>query len=277
MTHVRDLLRGMIRIRRFEGKVLRALHPGENPRFSASLRWRRGGGGRRRRRRWNRATGWWLDLPRTRSRACTRHQHGIGALAEMYGKATGCAGGRGGSMHLFDARDQTSTAAMPLSAAVCPWRWGWLLATGCRARPRVTVCFFGEGAVAEGEFHEAMNLAALWSLPVLFRLREQPLRHGQRRGAGAGDTPISAPVPPVTACPPNRRRHGRGRGRGRRPPRGRGDPRPAAVRSFWNAAPTAFGRIRCSTPRNTATRPRLQEWRNARPSSGFKAGFWKTA
>ena len=88
-------------------------------------------------------------------------------MAEMFGKADGCSRGRGGSMHLFDAA-RASTAATPSSPAACRSRSAWRWPTRCAGRSRVTACFFGEGAVAEGEFHESMNLAALWRLPVLF-------------------------------------------------------------------------------------------------------------
>ena len=89
-------------------------------------------------------------------------------MAEMYGKHEGCSRGRGGSMHLFDARRRASMAATRSSAAACRSRSGWRSPTRCSGAPRVTACFFGEGAVAEGEFHESLNLAALWKLPVLF-------------------------------------------------------------------------------------------------------------
>ena len=89
-------------------------------------------------------------------------------MAEMFGKREGCSGGRGGSMHLFDKATRfyggNAIVGGGLSLAVG-------LALADRLTPRaqaVTVCFFGEGAVAEGAFHEAMNLAALWHLPVLF-------------------------------------------------------------------------------------------------------------
>ncbi len=88
-------------------------------------------------------------------------------MAEMFGRSTGCSGGRGGSMHLFDA----STRFYGGNAIVgghLPLAVGLALADRMRRREAVTVCFFGEGAMAEGEFHEALNLAALWELPVLF-------------------------------------------------------------------------------------------------------------
>lgn len=89
-------------------------------------------------------------------------------MAEMYGKASGCSGGRGGSMHLFDAK-RRFYGGNAIVGGHLPLAAGLALADKMLGRKgRVTVCFFGEGAVAEGEFHEAMNLAALWDLPVLF-------------------------------------------------------------------------------------------------------------
>ncbi|MGE0360962.1 MAG: pyruvate dehydrogenase (acetyl-transferring) E1 component subunit alpha [Vicinamibacterales bacterium] len=88
-------------------------------------------------------------------------------MAEMYGKVEGCARGRGGSMHLFD-RATRFYGGNAIVGGGLPLATGLALADRMLQRAGVTVCFFGEGAVAEGEFHEAMNLAALWQLPVLF-------------------------------------------------------------------------------------------------------------
>lgn len=88
-------------------------------------------------------------------------------LAEMYGKAEGCSGGRGGSMHLFDA-DTNFYGGNAIVGGGLPLAGGLALADRMRGDANVTACFFGEGAVAEGEFHEALNLAELWDLPVLF-------------------------------------------------------------------------------------------------------------
>lgn len=88
-------------------------------------------------------------------------------MAEMYGKQEGCARGRGGSMHVFDAANRFY-GGNAIVAGGLPVAVGLALADKMQARHNVTVCFFGEGAVAEGEFHESMNLAALWRLPVLF-------------------------------------------------------------------------------------------------------------
>jgi pyruvate dehydrogenase E1 component alpha subunit len=88
-------------------------------------------------------------------------------MAEMFGKLEGCSRGRGGSMHLFDA-SRRFFGGNAIVAGGLPLAVGLALADKLRDEPRVTACFFGEGAVAEGEFHESMNLAALWELPVLF-------------------------------------------------------------------------------------------------------------
>ncbi len=88
-------------------------------------------------------------------------------MAEMYGKLEGCSRGRGGSMHLFDAATRFYGGNAIVGGGL-PLAVGLALADRMLNRPWVTACFFGEGAVAEGEFHECMNLAALWRLPVLF-------------------------------------------------------------------------------------------------------------
>jgi pyruvate dehydrogenase E1 component alpha subunit len=88
-------------------------------------------------------------------------------MAEMYGKVEGCSRGRGGSMHLFDAEHRLY-GGNAIVAGGLPLSVGIALADKMQGRKRVTVCCFGEGAAAEGEFHESLNLAALWQLPVLF-------------------------------------------------------------------------------------------------------------
>ncbi|PJF45943.1 MAG: dehydrogenase, partial [Candidatus Thermofonsia Clade 3 bacterium] len=88
-------------------------------------------------------------------------------LAEMYGKQEGCARGRGGSMHLFDKATRFC-GGNGIVGGHLPMAVGIALADKLRGLNRVTCCFFGDGAVAEGEFHESLNLAALWKLPVLF-------------------------------------------------------------------------------------------------------------
>jgi len=88
-------------------------------------------------------------------------------MAEMYGKAEGCSRGRGGSMHLFDKATRFYGGNAIVGGGL-PLAVGLALAEKMQRRGGIAVCFFGEGAVAEGEFHESMNLAALWQVPVLF-------------------------------------------------------------------------------------------------------------
>lgn len=88
-------------------------------------------------------------------------------MAEMYGKQEGCSRGRGGSMHLFDKATRLFGGNAIVGGGL-PLATGLALAAQMLHEARITACFFGDGAVAEGAFHEAMNLAALWKLPVLF-------------------------------------------------------------------------------------------------------------
>jgi 2-oxoisovalerate dehydrogenase E1 component len=164
-AHVTELLRGMIRIRRFEDKCAELytrekirgflhLYDGEEAVAMGVIP---------------------VLGPKDRVVATYReHGHALARgvamgpiMAEMYGKANGCSGGRGGSMHLFDAStnfyggNAIVGGGLPLAA-------GLGLADRMTGQRNVTACFFGEGAVAEGEFHESMNLAELWDLPVLW-------------------------------------------------------------------------------------------------------------
>jgi pyruvate dehydrogenase E1 component alpha subunit len=163
--HMLDLLKQMIRIRRFEDKCAELytqekirgfmhLYDGEEAI----------------------AVGVIPVLEKSDRVVATYREHGHAlvrgvpmttVLAEMYGKQEGCSRGRGGSMHLFDSTvnfyggNAIVGGGLPLSV-------GLALADHMRRNDIITACFFGEGAVAEGEFHESLNLAALWGLPVLF-------------------------------------------------------------------------------------------------------------
>jgi pyruvate dehydrogenase E1 component alpha subunit len=88
-------------------------------------------------------------------------------MAEMYGKQEGCSRGRGGSMHLFDARTRFYGGNAVVASHI-PLAAGFALADKMLNRPLVTCCFMGDGAFAEGELHESLNLAVLWQLPVLY-------------------------------------------------------------------------------------------------------------
>ncbi len=88
-------------------------------------------------------------------------------MAELLGKAAGCCRGRGGSMHLFDAARRFYGGNAIVGGGL-PLAVGLALADRMQGRNRVTACFFGDGAAAEGVFQESLNLAALWQAPVLF-------------------------------------------------------------------------------------------------------------
>lgn len=88
-------------------------------------------------------------------------------MAEMYGKVEGCSRGRGGSMHLFDAAAKFYGGNAIVGGGL-PLTVGYALAQKMQQRTGLAACFFGEGAIAEGEFHESMNLASLWNVPALF-------------------------------------------------------------------------------------------------------------
>lgn len=88
-------------------------------------------------------------------------------MAEMFGKVEGCCRGRGGSMHLFDV-GRHFFGGNAIVGGGLPIAVGLALSDVQLGRDRITACYFGDGAVAEGVFHESMNMAALWRLPVLF-------------------------------------------------------------------------------------------------------------
>lgn len=118
-------------------------------------------------------------------------------MAELYGKQEGCSHGRGGSMHMFDIKTNFF-GGNAIVAAHLPVAVGMALASKKQKKGNITCCFFGEGAAAEGEFHEAMNLAALWQVPLLFVCENNLYAMGtalrfshsltelERKGAGYG-------------------------------------------------------------------------------------------
>jgi len=111
-------------------------------------------------------------------------------MAELYGKQEGCSRGRGGSMHLFDAKTRFYGGNAIVGGGL-PIAVGLALADKMRARPRISCCFFGDGAVAEGEFHECMNLAALWRLPVFFVCENNLYAMGTRLDLAQSTTDLS--------------------------------------------------------------------------------------
>lgn len=88
-------------------------------------------------------------------------------MHELFGKPTGCCGGKGGSMHVGDLSKGMAPAVAIVAGAV-PIATGMALAFHMRRQPSIAACFMGDGAVNEGAFHEAVNMGAIWRLPVLY-------------------------------------------------------------------------------------------------------------
>src|SRR5437764_1646617 len=88
-------------------------------------------------------------------------------MAELYGKASGCSSGKGGSMHLFDA-DVNFLGGHAIVGGQIPLATGVAFASKYKGTDQVTLCFFGEAAVNQGAFHESLNMAQLWKLPCIY-------------------------------------------------------------------------------------------------------------
>ena len=130
---------------------------------------------------------------------CTYREHGHALvrgiempalMAEMYGKREGCSRGHGGSMHIYDARTRFYGGNAIVGGGL-PMTVGLALADHLKGIRRVTAGFFGEGAVAEGVFHESMNLAALWKLPVLFCCENNLYAMGTRLDRSESQTDLT--------------------------------------------------------------------------------------
>jgi pyruvate dehydrogenase E1 component alpha subunit len=164
-SHAQRLLRDMLLIRRFEEKCAELYGAGKIRGFLHLYIGEEAV-----------AVGAMQALTRDDAVVATYREHGhalargipAGAvMAEMYGKQEGCSRGRGGSMHIFD-RATRFYGGNAIVGGGLPIAVGLALADAYLGRRRATVCVFGDGAVAEGEFHESLNLAVLWNLPVLF-------------------------------------------------------------------------------------------------------------
>lgn len=117
------------------------------------------------------------------------------AMAEIFGKATGCSKGLGGSMHYFDKKNNMMGGHAIVGGHI-PLGAGLAFASKYRGEDRVTLCYMGDGAINIGSFHEALNMAGLWKLPVIFICennqfamgthagRSNPLKEIVDRGAG---------------------------------------------------------------------------------------------
>ena len=104
---------------------------------------------------------------RDHAHALARGTSANACMAELFGKETGCSRGLGGSMHFFDRKNHMY-GGHAIVAAHVPLAVGMAFAIKYRGEDRVTLCFFGDGAINQGAFHEALNLAALYKLPIIF-------------------------------------------------------------------------------------------------------------
>ncbi len=104
---------------------------------------------------------------REHGHALARGMSARSVMAELFGKATGCSGGKGGSMHLFDA-ERGFLGGHGIVGGHIPLTAGTAFAAKYRGTDQVSACFFGEAAVNIGAFHEALNMASLWKLPAIF-------------------------------------------------------------------------------------------------------------
>jgi pyruvate dehydrogenase E1 component alpha subunit len=104
---------------------------------------------------------------RDHAHALARGTSADACMAELFGKATGCSKGLGGSMHYFD-KEHHMYGGHAIVGAHVPLACGLAFACKYREEDRVTLCFFGDGAINQGAFHEALNLAGLYKLPVIF-------------------------------------------------------------------------------------------------------------
>jgi pyruvate dehydrogenase E1 component alpha subunit len=116
-------------------------------------------------------------------------------MAEMYGKATGCSHGHGGSMHFFD-KSRRFYGGYAIVGGGMPVAVGLALADKLQNQKRITACYFGDGAVAEGEFHESLNLASLWKLPIAFLCENNLYAMGTAVARALARTDISAKAAP---------------------------------------------------------------------------------
>lgn len=190
-AHALELLRNMLRVRRFEEKCAE-LYKEEKIRGFLHLYIGEEAV----------ATGVMQALQPEDAVVATYREHGHALLrgvpmpkvmAEMYGKLEGCSRGRGGSMHLFD-RATNFLGGNAIVGGGLPLAAGMALAARMQGRTTICACFFGEGAVAEGEFHETMNLAQLWCLPVLFICENNLYAMGTRLDLSEARTDIIAKV-----------------------------------------------------------------------------------
>jgi len=168
-VELKDVLREMLLIRRFEEKVEERFRAGELPGFLHVAIGQEAC-----------AVGVCRALEdgdvissthRAHGHTLAKGTHPNELMAELYGKAEGCSHGYGGSMHLYDV-ERGNMGANAVIGGGLPQVTGAALAFQMRGEPRVALAFFGDGATNIGTFHEALNLAQLWKVPAVFVLED---------------------------------------------------------------------------------------------------------
>ena len=205
-----------------------------------------------------RDTDYLMSTYREHGQALARGTPADEVMAELFGKAGGCSGGRGGSMHLFDF-ERRFLGGYGIVGGNLPLAAGVALASDYTGTDDATLCMFGDGATNQGTFGETMNLAALWKLPVVFMVinnqfgmgtaleRHSAVTDLSRKSEGfgvPGERCDGMDVLDVHATVVARRWRRRA---------------PTARRSWWRPPPTATAATRWPTPRSTAPRTR---WRS---------------
>ncbi len=104
---------------------------------------------------------------RDHGHALARGMHPNYAMAELFGKVTGCSKGKGGSMHFFD-KTRHMYGGHAIVGGQCPLGVGLAFAIQYKGEDKVCACYLGDGALNQGAFHESMNMAAIWNLPIIF-------------------------------------------------------------------------------------------------------------
>jgi pyruvate dehydrogenase E1 component alpha subunit len=108
-----------------------------------------------------------LTSYREHAHALAKGMSAESVMAELFGKATGCSHGKGGSMHMFD-RNVNFLGGHAIVGGQIPLATGTAFAAKYKRTDRVSLCFFGEAAVNQGAFHESLNMAQLWKLPCIY-------------------------------------------------------------------------------------------------------------
>jgi pyruvate dehydrogenase E1 component alpha subunit len=130
-----------------------------------------------------------ISAYREHGQALARGMSARSVMAELYGKATGCSRGKGGSMHLFDA-GLNFMGGHGIVGGQIPLGAGFAFAAKYRGTDQVSLCYFGEAAANIGAFHETLNMAGLWKLPVIFVIENNGYGMGTSVGRSSAVTDL---------------------------------------------------------------------------------------